>query len=504
VTHRLVAVVLSLLWLSLVLPHAGTRYSYNWDSSQFERGVEQFDIARHQPHPPGYPLWILASKGLTRVIDHPNSAQVVLALLFTIAALVFFHSLARDMLGDRTGLGATAVLAFSPLVCVHAMVPLNYAADLFASCAAGWLAARMWSGDSRWAVPAFTLTAAAAGFRQSGATFLLPLLFVALWRSCPKQPVRAAAAILAGTAVWLAWYVPTALMSGGFATLSRMSSAQMTSSMAKTSIFFGAPPAVHSGMVIDVGACLALSLAALAPAAAASLWSLLRSRTLVLPEVPPWATPLFFALWLAPNFAMLFLLHFGASGYVMLSLPPLALLGAWLVSPVLRKRRWIAVAVAAGLLASYFPYERFINPAVATLPYQFLRATPRFADLAENSQREVRTLIDRMPGRPEQKLLFCLRRRTEAPNIRTVTYEYADVYWADGGGSGLRVYPPGGGAPSNRLPGDIRAIGWLCDGAGLPADVRSRYSSARRVAGNPLYSFWTAEERDRLLTRAAQ
>lgn len=53
---------LALLWLALALPQVDTRYSYNWDSSQFERGVEHFDISRHQPHPPGYPLWILASK----------------------------------------------------------------------------------------------------------------------------------------------------------------------------------------------------------------------------------------------------------------------------------------------------------------------------------------------------------------------------------------------------------------------------------------------------------
>ncbi len=80
---------LALLWLALSLPHVATRYSYTWDSSQFERGVEKFDIAHHQTQPPGYTLWILALKGLTHIIGRANSAQVLLALLFTVGGLFF-------------------------------------------------------------------------------------------------------------------------------------------------------------------------------------------------------------------------------------------------------------------------------------------------------------------------------------------------------------------------------------------------------------------------------
>jgi len=33
------------------------------DSINFALGVRHFDVAEHQPHPPGYPLYILAAKG---------------------------------------------------------------------------------------------------------------------------------------------------------------------------------------------------------------------------------------------------------------------------------------------------------------------------------------------------------------------------------------------------------------------------------------------------------
>ena len=316
---------------------------------------------------------------------------------------------------------------------------------------------------------------------------LLPLLSVALWRAWRKQPLYAAAGLVAGAGFWLAWYVPTERLSGGFATLAAMDRNQMIASARTTSIFFGASLAVHAHMLADVCLYFALALAGLALPLAARCRARPRrpGHTMPLP-----AATLFFALWLCPNLAAICLVHCGEPGYVLLSVPPLVLLGAWLAAPVWNRPQWIAAAAAVGLAAGYFPYERFINPAVATLPYQLLRASPRLPGLLESSQRQLRELIDALPGRAAEKLIFCLRQRTEAPNIRTVAYEYSDVAWADFEGPGLRVFAPRGGAPSDRFPASVRSIGWLCDGAGPPPALRARFPRARRLAGNTLFSFW--------------
>jgi hypothetical protein len=483
--------LLALLWLALALPHLATRYSYTWDSSQFERGVEKFDISLHQPQPPGYPLWILALKGLTPITDQANSAQVLLALCFTGAGLLFFASLAREALGDRAGLAAAALLGFSPVVCVHAITPLTYAVDLFASCSIGWLAARLWRGETRWAPPAFVVTAITAGFRQSGATLLLPLLVVALWRSWRRQRSAAVAAIVAGAVFWLAWYIPCARLSGGFSRLAAMDREQMTGAVRTTSVLFGAPLMVHAHMGVDVSLYLVLALVGLALPLAASEARLWRGQRIA-PQCMP--TPMFLSLWIVPNLAVIYLLHCGQPGYVLLSLPPLVLLGARLALPALNRWQWTGAVVAVGLAAGYFPYERFIDPAVATLPYQLLRASPRLPGLLESTQRRIRKLIDAMPGPPEEKLVFCLRQRTEAPNIRTVTEEYSDIYWADFDGADLRVFAPHGGPVSRHWPDSVRRAAWLCDGAGLPAAIRARYPQVTRRAGNALFSFWTLDQ----------
>jgi hypothetical protein len=122
-----------------------------------------------------------------------------------------------------------------------------------------------------------------------------------------------------------------------------------------------------------------------------------------------------------------------------------------------------------------------MDPSGPSKPLSFLRATPRIVWLTESSQRELRALIDAMPGQPREKLVYCLLRRSEAPNFRTVTYDFADVAWVDSAGGSLPSPPPG-----------IRSAGWLCEAGVSPGAVRAQYSAVRRNGGNQLFSFWTA------------
>ncbi|WP_321472286.1 glycosyltransferase family 39 protein [uncultured Paludibaculum sp.] len=490
--HQRFLWMLAILWGATLLPYLSPHYSFGWDSSQFDRAVTDFDIARHQPHPPGYPLWVVALRGLAPILGNPNTAQVVVALLFTLAGLWFFRALARDLLGERAAWPATLLVAFSPLICLYASSSQVYAVDFFVSCFAGWVTRELGLGRTQRAVPSLAVVALAAGFRPSGVVFLFPLLGIGLWQCCRKQPGRAVMGILAGAACWLAWLTPTALLSGGFGALAALNHDQVQRSFSKTSVLYSAPAIVHLHMAIDVCVYFAVAIAGFLPALAAALWP--RDRRVVDEPArsgPSWATPTFFALWMAPNLALIYLFHCSQPGYLLLSLPPLFLLLAWLARHTIGDLRLAAAGIAVALLVGHFPYERFMDPAQTTLPFVVLRATPRISGLVEASQREIRSLIDAMPGRPEEKLVFCLLRRFEAPNIRTVTYDFPDVAWADLGGPGLRVFLPGQDVPLSRPSASVRSVGLVCDGAGLPATVRAQFPGAQRVAGNQLFSFWT-------------
>ena len=354
--HRQFFLLLAVVWVAMLLPYFGARYSFGWDSSQFDRAVSDFDIARHQPHPPGYPLWVLALRGLSPLLGNPNQAQILLASLFTIAALWFFRAMARDWLGERAGWSATALLAFSPLTCLNACSSQVYAVDLFASCFAGWFAAELLKGRTHLAVPGFAVFTLAAGFRPSGATFLLPLLCFALWRAGRNKPLHAAGAVLVGGACWLAWLAPTAMLTGGFNALATLNHIQMAVAFRKTSVFWGAPVRAHAFMVIDVCIYFAVAFSGFVAPLAASL----RSRGTHAVDPPataaaPWLTPLFFFLWMAPNLMLLYLFHCSQPGYLLLSLPPMALLLAWLAGRAWNGPGWVAAGIAVTLIVGSPP-----------------------------------------------------------------------------------------------------------------------------------------------------
>ena len=52
---------LALIFFALHLPYLPASLE-DLDSVNFALGVGHYDVARHQPHPPGYPVFILIAK----------------------------------------------------------------------------------------------------------------------------------------------------------------------------------------------------------------------------------------------------------------------------------------------------------------------------------------------------------------------------------------------------------------------------------------------------------
>src|SRR5262249_45956094 len=71
------------------------------DSINFAMGVRQFDVAHHQPHPPGYPIYIVAAKVLRVVVPNEIAALSLLSVLAGAlgvwALFLFFRRLAADL-----------------------------------------------------------------------------------------------------------------------------------------------------------------------------------------------------------------------------------------------------------------------------------------------------------------------------------------------------------------------------------------------------------------------
>jgi hypothetical protein len=239
-------VLLALVFLVLHLPYLPTSLE-DLDSINFALGVRHFDVALHQPHPPGYPVFIAAAKAMRAVVRSEATAlalvNVLAGALGVIAMAVVFRRVERDD-GWRAWLPATMIAMTAPLYWFTAVRPLSDMAGLAAALA----------------VQALTLTAQttmglatagfgaglAAGLRSQAAWLTVPLLIVQGVRAVDRRPngnrhtsgvlregpeprgaapsgrpsqsavvqslVAAAAAFIAGILLWL---VPLLAISGG-------------------------------------------------------------------------------------------------------------------------------------------------------------------------------------------------------------------------------------------------------------------------------------------------
>lgn len=285
-------------------------------------------------------MWILSAKVLTWFVRDPRVAQILLAALFAAAALACFFLLARNRLGPWGALMATGCLAFTPPVLLYSSVQATYTVDLLASCLLGWLAASVLEGNDSRIVPALAAAATLAGFRQSAAMFLAPVLLAAAIATLRRRAYRklGAGMALAGL-LGAAWFLPTAWLIGGVARWRQLNQSLWGPLLPTTSILYGAPWLTYKNMVESFFAHLTLAMAAIG--LCALVWRVLavgRTDSPASEAHPCWDTWWFYLLWVTPCLLMDLLFHYPKPGYLLLILPPLFLIAAKVVHHALRLR----------------------------------------------------------------------------------------------------------------------------------------------------------------------
>src|SRR5207245_11400165 len=78
----LCAVALSLLTILSRLPYRA-RMLYNWDAVQFALALREYDVGKHQPHPPGYILYVALGRLVNAWLGDPAPPYALLAVGFT-------------------------------------------------------------------------------------------------------------------------------------------------------------------------------------------------------------------------------------------------------------------------------------------------------------------------------------------------------------------------------------------------------------------------------------
>jgi transmembrane protein TMEM260 (protein O-mannosyltransferase) len=382
---------------------------YNWDAVQFALALREFDVAKHQPHPPGYLLYVALGRLLNASLSDPNMAYVTLAMLFSAATTFTVYWLARALYDRVTAAAAAALLAVSPLFWFYGSVGLTYAGEAFGAVLVAWFAWGALQGKPRQLYAGALALGLVGGIRPSVLVLLFPLWLACGINSALASPISSPTAprhrlssnsnsalaspissptaprhrlssnsnsalasgrpmaaaqleqrdirrpgriglglLVMGGAV-LTWLLPMLWLTGGLEAYLRASSQLYGSVVLPTSVLGGSLDVTLAQARYVLGSVVI----GLGPLALAALAIPLYLRRV------GWGRPdWFLATWVVPPAAFYMLVHFGQAGYVLTFLPALVILLS----------RVLVEAVAAGSERLRRPNWRWGLTATALLP----------------------------------------------------------------------------------------------------------------------------------------
>jgi hypothetical protein len=314
----------------------------SWDAVQFALALSEYDVVKHQPHPPGYILYVALTRLINAVIGDATASLTWLALAASAATVFLVYALAWRLYDRPTALVAATLLAASPLFWFYGVVGLSYTTEAALATVLALLIWRMREGQAPAALAAALALGIAGGVRQSVLVLFFPLWLGAAWATFRRwRPVLAGLGVL--TLVTAAWLVPMVWLAGGPGPYAGAALELFDSTVRATS-FLGAWP-VNLVILVEAAVLgLGLLLPVLVPVVAAGLPRLGHG------DPRAWL----FAGWVVPPLLVYTFVHFGQYGYLLSILPGLTILIArWLTAVRWRGLpgpvgRW---AIPAGLVA---------------------------------------------------------------------------------------------------------------------------------------------------------
>ena len=368
------AAALAVLTIWSRLPYRA-RMLYNWDAVQFALALREYDVVKHQPHPPGYILYVALGRLVNSWLDNPTATYVVLAVACSGLTTFVVYFLARTAYDRATALVAATLFAVSPLFWFYGSVGLTYAGEALCATTVAYFAFRALRGSETDAWLAAGYLGLAGGVRQSILFLLLPL-----WLGATVAGVRRLRTVVIGLAIMLvtviAWFVPMIWLTGGFGRY-LAASVDLAETVVKPTSILGGYLETNLRMARYLLESVLVALGPLALVAVLIPWYARRRG---------WTSREWFLVgWTVTPVLVYTLVHFGQAGYVLTFLPALVvLLSAVLVAALggaaaSLARPWLrplalaaAVAVVVFVNGSFFvsarPLQRdFERPRAAWL-----------------------------------------------------------------------------------------------------------------------------------------
>jgi hypothetical protein len=328
------------------------------DSVHYVLGMEHFDVSEYRPHPPGTFLYITTAKAFAVLLDDANQSLIAIAILFSVGAVVFLYLLSRDMFSREVGIVACLLFLFVPLFWYYGEIAMRHAGSACFTAAIAFLSYRVYSrGDNKlWVYLVAGVLGLSGGVAQDVFIFTFPLVAFSVYKSWPGWQVFWRALGIFGVSV-ASWYVPTVLLSGGYAAYSRTVAEQSRDYFTSYSIVFGNSWFRHFRMLKDlalyciVGNCFASGYAIVYLITMGKpLWRRMRGQRFI-----------FLMFWLFPPILYWAILFFDAACYLLAVLPSVYLIFGYMVVELTKRlvpvaKLKLALAVQVGIITLVHTY----------------------------------------------------------------------------------------------------------------------------------------------------
>ncbi len=320
---------------------------YHWDSINFAYSLQQFDVAKGQPHVPGYILYVFLARLVNLIFNDAQLTLVTISVISTGLAIAWLYLLGSIMFNRAIGLLAALFLASSPLFWFYGEIALPHTLDTFSVILIAWFLYQIMQGGDRFVIPLAIWLALAGGMRPQTEVFLAPLTLYALmvyllesrsgdavWQGLNKTRLKTViVALIIFLGVNLAWFVPLLWLSGGYSRYFQIMAQFSDEFQTTTSVF---KEAGWVGLRRNIIKLTMYTLYAwglpLIPVLVAGVKLLKSSSVQAISKLALRFQNLkrfwFLFCWIVPSFVYYLFIHMGQQGLVFVYLPALLLISA--------------------------------------------------------------------------------------------------------------------------------------------------------------------------------
>lgn len=186
-----------------------------FDSANYALAVREFNLAKHQPHPPGYLFFVGTARFAHLWIPDPVHALTAVQAISGALAMMLYYGLLRRCMPPAWALGSTLMVAFSAQVWFQHVRPLEDAYAFLWMLGVVYALVRSCGGDARWWIGGMLGVGLAMGAKQILPGFLVGLWVRTLWEYVrPGRFDVITLGLLSGVLASLAWFVPLSLHVG--------------------------------------------------------------------------------------------------------------------------------------------------------------------------------------------------------------------------------------------------------------------------------------------------